>query len=347
MPTASAPRRDAALGMQVSGATGWYYRVLEPGAIAEGDRFLLAGRPCPGWPLARLVRALFPPDLAAAGLFDEWALAATLEALAPNWKAAFTRRPTAHMRTRRDIVQFAGSIIAATLAATALAAQAHSGGIATAASRAVNPAFDIVHTKITTDGNVATFHVAVSGKAGASHPGKTGKLAGSRIFSDVWPTTIDPSVVGFDKGAGILAFAVTVHPDFDDTPLYDENGDGDLANDGDLWHAHWVVLQPDDACGKGALKIVDIPAGARPKLPKTWPGLPILVDSPAYGPVFKGGTLEVRVPFEDIGVVNAAGFDGVTAALRINESVYNPLVCVVDVFKVASGKLTLPGKANR
>ena len=32
------------------------------------------------------------------------------------------------------------------------------------------------------------------------------------------PTSLDPSVVGFDKGAGILAMAATSHPDFDDTP---------------------------------------------------------------------------------------------------------------------------------
>uniref|UniRef100_UPI0025878F2E MlaA family lipoprotein n=1 Tax=Pseudomonas sp. TaxID=306 RepID=UPI0025878F2E len=54
---------------------------------------------------------------------------------------------------------------------------------------------------------------------------------------------------------------------------------GNLANDGDLWHSHWVVLKPDDACGKGALKVVDIPEGAKPKLPKTWPNLPLLIEA--------------------------------------------------------------------
>ena len=241
-------------------------------------------------------------------------------------------------------------IIAAVALLSAFGAQAHpahTGGIQTPPSRTVKPAFDIVHTKITTEGNVATFHIAVSGKAGSSRPAKTGKLAGSNVFSYVWPTTIDPSAIGFDKGAGILAFAVTSHPDFDDTPLYDENGDGDLANDGDLWHSHWVVLKPDDACGKGALKVVDIPEGAKPNLPKTWPGLPILIDSPAWSPVFKEGTLEVRVPFDDIGVVTEANFDGVTSGLRVNASVHSPLLCVVDVFKVASGNLKMPGKVNK
>ena len=53
------------------------------------------------------------------------------------------------------------------------------------------------------------------------------------------------------------------------------------------------------------------------------------------------------MPFDDIGVLNSASFDGVTAALRINASVHSPLVCVADVFKVASGKLSLPGKVNQ
>lgn len=224
---------------------------------------------------------------------------------------------------------------------------AHEGGIHTPTETTVSPAFDIVHTKVSTEGNIAIFHMAVSAKAGESRPAATGKLAGSSVFSYVWPTTIDPQVVGFESKAGILSFAVTAHPDFDDTPLFDENGDGNLGNDGDLWHSHWVVLQPDDACGEGALKVVDIPEGAKPRLPVTWPGLPILIDSPGWSPTFSDDTVEVRVPFADIGVVETGSFDGVTAALRVNASVHSPLLCVVDVFKVASGDLTLPGAVNR
>jgi hypothetical protein len=224
---------------------------------------------------------------------------------------------------------------------------AHTGGIQSKPVAAVKAPYDIVHTRITTEGNLAVFQMAVSGKAGASKPGKTGKQAGSKVFSYVWPTSMDPSVVGFDAKSGILAFAVTAHPDFDDTPLFDENGDGNNKNDGNVWHSHWVVLQPDEACGKGALKVVDIPEGAKPKLPKTWPGLPILIDSPGWSPSFKGRTVAVRVPFDDIGVVSSAGFDGVTAALRVNASMHSPLLCVVNVFKVASGDLSLPGKVNQ
>ena len=224
---------------------------------------------------------------------------------------------------------------------------AHAGGIASARKAGVTADFDIVHTRISTDGKVATFHMAVSGKAGKTHPSASGKLAGSSVFSYVWPTSLDPATVGFEPKAGILAFAVTAHPDFDDTPLFDENGDGDPGNDGNLWHSHWVVLQPDDACGKGALKVVDIAEGSKPRLPRTWPGLPILIDSPGWSPTLKGRTVEVRVPFDDIGAVEAGAFDGVTAALRVNASVHSPLLCVVNVFKVASGDLSLPGKVNR
>ena len=223
----------------------------------------------------------------------------------------------------------------------------HKGGIHSQPAKSVTAAFDIFHTRISTEGNTAVFHIAVSGKAGASKPARSGKLAGSQVFSYVWPTTLDPAVVGFEARSGILAFAVTSHPDFDDTPLFDENGDGNSKNDGNVWHSHWVVLQPDDACGKGALKVVDIPEGSKPRLPKTWPGLPILIDSPGWSPIFRGQTLEVRVPFDDIGVVNTAGFDGVTAALRVNASVHNPLLCVANVFKVGSGDLSLPGKVNQ
>jgi hypothetical protein len=223
----------------------------------------------------------------------------------------------------------------------------HQGGIHAEAKKGSRAAFDIVHTKISTEGNTAIFHMAVSGKAGQTRPTRSGKLAGSQVFSYVWPTSLDPSTVGFEPKSGTLAFAVTSHPDFDDTPLFDENGDGNPSNDGNVWHSHWVVLQPDAACGQGALKVVDIPEGTKPRLPKTWPGLPLLMDSPGWAPSLKKNTVEVRVPFDDIGVIQAGAFDGVTAALRVHASVHNPLLCVAQVFKVASGNLSLPGKVNQ
>ncbi|RJG03946.1 hypothetical protein [Noviherbaspirillum sedimenti] len=205
---------------------------------------------------------------------------------------------------------------------------------------AKQPAFDIVKTdiRIDTAKNWVLFTMQVSGKAGAAKPKKTGKFAGAPVFSYVWPTKIDPAEVGFDKDAGILALAVTIHPDFDDTPLF--------ATTGADWHTHWVVLVPDEACGKDALKVKDIPEGTKPKLPKTWPGIPLLIDSPGYTPRFAGPTVSVRVPFDDVSLLKDVGFDGVTAGLQINASAHAPLLCVVNVFDVASGDLSLPGKAE-
>lgn len=211
----------------------------------------------------------------------------------------------------------------------------------------VTTSFDIIQAKITTKNNLATFHMGLVGNAGGEKPVATGQLAGSAVYSYVWPTSIDPSEVGFEKNTGILALAVTAHPDFDDTPLYDENADQNPANDGNEWHSHWVVLKPNQQCGEGALGVVDIPKGSHPKLPKTWPGLPLLLDSPGWDPIFSDDIVEVKIPFDNIQAIKDASFDGVTAGLRVNQSVHAPLLCVVNVMDIASGDLSLPGKTNQ
>lgn len=212
-------------------------------------------------------------------------------------------------------------------------------GIETKADKKVKPEFDIIRTKISTEGNVATFEIEVSGKAGKEKPIKSGKFAGARVFSYVWPTSIDPIEVGFEGKSGILSLAVTVHPDFNDTPLFE--------NDGSKWHTHWVVLTPDEACGPKGMKVKDIAEGAKPKLPKTWPGVPIYIDSPGYPPRFSGKTVTVKVPFDNIASVESSKFDGVTSGLRVNESVHAPLLCIENIFKVASGDLSLPGEVKK
>lgn len=239
--------------------------------------------------------------------------------------------------------------VPAGLAGAALADSAggHSGSIPSDAGAVELAPFDIVRTTIGTEGNVAIFQMAVSGVAGEARPAASGALAGSEVFAYVWPTSLDAATAGFDPGAGILAMTATAHPDFDDTPLFDENGDGDRGNDGNLWHSHWVVLGPDDECGPGALKVIDIPEGTTPRLPPTWPGLPLLIDSPGWQPVLAAGTVEIRVPFADIGAVEAMSFDGVTAGLRVNANVHAPLLCVKDVFDIASGDLSLPGRLGK
>lgn len=155
-------------------------------------------------------------------------------------------------------------------------------------------AFDIVGTKATTDGRLATFMMKVSGKAGTGKPKKVGRPQGSTAGAYVWPTKLDPSVVGFAKESGILARAMTAHPDFDDTPLFDENGDGDPNNDGADWHSHWVVLVEDKGCA-GGLKVRDISPGQDGMQP-TAPDLPIALDSPGMNPIIKGAIVRITAP---------------------------------------------------
>lgn len=202
----------------------------------------------------------------------------------------------------------------------------------------VPPAFDITKATATTDGRLAAFVMEVSGTAGTAKPTATGQLKGSKVEAYVWPTKIDPGKAGFAKGSGILALAITAHPDFDDTPLYDENNDGDPANDGAGWHSHWVVLDKDKTCGAG-LKVKDVSPG-KDLLPATAPGLPIALDSPGMSPLLKGTTVKITVPLK--GQANAR-FDAVTAELQVNKDGKAPLLCVTGVHKVASGKLDFPG----
>lgn len=222
------------------------------------------------------------------------------------------------------------------LALAPLAAQAHE--ITVEPDPAVPAAFDIVRAEATTDGRLATFILEVTGKAGSQIPVATGKLPGSKVDAYVWPTKLDPAAVGFTPKSGILALAITAHPDFDDTPLYDENNDGDPANDRAGWHSHWVVLGEDAACGAG-LKVQDVSPGVD-VLPATAPGLPIALDSPGMSPRIDGARVAITVPVAGAGNVN---FDAVAASLQVHPEGKTPLLCVTGTYKVASGNLSLPG----
>lgn len=200
-------------------------------------------------------------------------------------------------------------------------------------------AFDITQAGATTDGRLTTFAMELAGDAGSDKPVPIGQLAGAKVASYVWPTSLDPAVAGFDKESGILSLAITAHPDFDDTPLFDEDQDGDPANDGADWHSHWVVLVEDEGCGAG-LKVRDVSPGVD-LLPATAPYLPIALDSPGMSPVLDGRTARITVP---VSKTENVSFDAVTAELQINENIEVPLLCVTGVHDVASGDLSLPGR---
>ena len=210
-------------------------------------------------------------------------------------------------------------------------------------SENVPASFDIQEASVIRDGQHLVFRIDVADAAGQDRPASIGELKGAEVRSYVWPTSLDPSTVGFSRESGILAFAVTAHPDFDDTPLFDEDGDGVPTNDGRYWHSHWVVLAQSDECGPSGLKVRDIEKDETLDLPKTWPNLPLLIDSPGWSPVFTATSVQVRVPFEKNVTLEGVAFDGVTAALRVNANAHAPLLCVSAVYDVASGDLSLPG----
>lgn len=230
------------------------------------------------------------------------------------------------------------SISLAFLGFLGLATPAGAHDISASPNEKVQASFDVLSAQVEVEGNLVTFIMRTRGTAGAEKPVKTGRFAGSNVYAYVWPTKLDPEAAGFEKGAGLPAAAVTAHPDFNDEPLFENNGAE--------WHFHWVVLTRDAACGPAALKVRDIEAGSRPKLPKTWPGAPIFIDSPGYKPRFAGPIARVTVPFESAETAASVAFDGVTTALRVNGNLHAPLLCVSDVFKVASGDLSLPGQAR-
>lgn len=230
--------------------------------------------------------------------------------------------------------------LAALLVSPAWAHEA--GGIHSEKSTQVEAAFDLVHTHVFKDGSDLVFEQLVDGQAGSRLPTAKGSFAGAEVYSYVWPTSLNSGAVGFEDDSGILALALTSHPDFDDTPQLDENGDGDKANDGGLWHSHWVVLTKEPSRGPSGLKVRDIPEGAKPKLPPTWPGVPIYIDSPGYDLSVKNDAAQIRVPLSAVGFPASFNYDGVTAALQVNANLHDPLLCVSSVWDVASGDLSLP-----
>ena len=71
-----------------AGRTGWYFRVLEAGAVCAGDAIALLDRPFPRWTLAEANRLMHrdPNDLAAVEAL------ASCPALSQSWVNSFNRR---------------------------------------------------------------------------------------------------------------------------------------------------------------------------------------------------------------------------------------------------------------
>ena len=147
--------------------------------------------------------------------------------------------------TKSPIILLAASLTAGAALADENHAIHQAGAITSPADVSKIAAFDVLASHAHRTGNQVTFHMTTNGVAGAEVPEAVGAVGGAPVLSYVWPTSLDPSVVGFEAGTGILAMAATSHPDFDDTPLVDENLDGDPENDGIIWHSHWGCVDAD------------------------------------------------------------------------------------------------------
>jgi hypothetical protein len=209
----------------------------------------------------------------------------------------------------------------------------------------VTPDLAIVDAAIRHDRDLdlLLFEIEVEGEAGATTPSPNGALDGAPVLGYVVPTTLTPDAVGFSGAEGIVALAVTSHPDFDDTPFWDETLDGDYGNDGGAWHAHWVLVGPDERV-PGGLTVLEVSAeNAAAALPPTAPDLPLYLDSPGFTVQRNGSQLRVIVPAPRIAAQPDFTFDAASAYLQVNTSdPERPLLGVYDVYGILSGDLTLP-----
>lgn len=187
------------------------------------------------------------------------------------------------------------------------------------------------------------FTITVKGLAGASVPEKVGQMDGAPVLGYVFPTDLSSTDVGFSQTNGIVALALTSHPDFDDTPLWDENANAVYDDDGVVWHPHWVILNEDKRVA-GGLSVKQFPKGdSKVKLPPTNPGMPMYMDSPGFPVITKGKTIKVVVPLYRMNHRKQFNFDAVTAYMQVNTSKTDaPLLGVYSVYSIASGDLSLP-----
>lgn len=193
---------------------------------------------------------------------------------------------------------------------------------------------------------ITVWEIIVAGNAGKTIPIPVGQLDGAPVLGYVFPTTLLSTDVGFSQTEGIVALALTSHPDFDDTPLWDENNDAIYDNDGKIWHPHWVVLRADDRV-KGGLSVKQIKKADAVVLPPTNPGMPMFMDSPGYPVIAKNRKIKVIVPHYRMNNKTDFNYDGVAAFMKVNTANESlPLLGVYEVYSIASGDLSLPYKVK-
>lgn len=188
--------------------------------------------------------------------------------------------------------------------------------------------FESLIFTIKTKGNIATKAIPA-----------LGKLDGAPALGYVFPTTLAIENVGFKNlPDATLALAVTIHPDFDDTPLWDEDNNNNFKDDGAVYHTHWVALVKDTNSSAG----LSIPfTNDSSNLPPTAP-MPMYLDSPNFHAYAKGNLLRVIVPLQRVNGVKDFNFDAVIAGMNVDLSGEGPTLRVNQVHGVLSKTLSLP-----
>lgn len=197
------------------------------------------------------------------------------------------------------------------------------------------------------DLDLLVFRQTVAGTAGGTTPTARGQVDGAPVLGYVFPTSLAPSDVGFRGVAGTVALAVTSHPDFDDTPLWDEDGNRNYDDDGVVFHSHWVVLVPDERAPGGLAVASTGDAELQAVLPPTNPGMPMYMDSPGFSIVLRGDELQVLVPAHRVSGNTDFAFDAVTAFMQVSTQPGDPMLGVHRVYEVLSGDLSLPFSVSR
>lgn len=190
------------------------------------------------------------------------------------------------------------------------------------------------------DLDLLAFTMSVKGQAATQLPMPAGGLNGAPILAYVFTTNLRPTEVGFPSGVdGLVALAVTVHPDFEDTPLWDENNDGIYDNDKASYHVHWVLLEAAPLTAPAGFRIVGVMAGQTLMPTAPMPDA-MMMDSPGFSAVKSGNTLRVLVPLDRVRGNKSLKFDAVTARLEVDATGMHPRVNMTQIFEVLSGDIS-------
>jgi len=197
------------------------------------------------------------------------------------------------------------------------------------------------------DLDLMVFSMELAGPVKAAVPKPAGQLNGAPVLGYVFPTTLKAADVGFGELEGIVALAITSHPDFDDTPLWDEDANGKYDDDKAIYHVHWVLLGKDERV-PGGLSVKEFKKEDKGiVLPPTNPGMPMYMDSPGHGVVERGNTIRAIVPASYLRNKTEFQFDGVACYMQVNTSCMSrPMLGVYEVYSVASKNLSLPYKTK-